>query len=78
VDANGQVVRSEQPDRALPPIDEGDWVIVRRDIFTVPSRTPPGQYTLEVAVADASGSTLRREDQPGMSVPITTVRVNAR
>jgi hypothetical protein len=78
VDANGQVVRSERPDRPQPAVEEGDWVIVRRDLFAVPGHTPPGQYTLEVAIADGAGQPLRREDQAGASVPLASVRVNPR
>jgi len=79
LDANGQAVRSEQPDHPLPTVGEGDWIIARRDTFSVPSRTPPGQYTLEAALVDeATGQPLRRVDPPGAAVPLTTVRVNAR
>jgi hypothetical protein len=79
VDANGQVVRSEQPDRALPSIGEGDWMVARQDTFSVPSRTPAGQYTLEVAlVDDATGRVLRAVEPAGASVPLTTIRVTGR
>ena len=79
VDANGQVVRSEQPERPLPVVGEGDWMVARRDIFSVPSRTPPGQYTLEAALVDEeTGQPIRRVEPAGPSVPLTTVRVNAR
>lgn len=74
-----QVVRSEQPDRVLPePVEDGDWVIVRREVFAVPELTPPGQYTLDVALVDErTGQPLRREDEPGGTLPLTTVRVTA-
>jgi 4-amino-4-deoxy-L-arabinose transferase-like glycosyltransferase len=79
VDANGLVVRSEEPGRPMPTVGEGDWMIVRQDIFAVPSRTPPGQYTLEVAlIDDPAGRPLRPVDPPGAAVPLTTVRVSAR
>jgi hypothetical protein len=79
VDANGQVVRSEQPDRALPSIGEGDWMVARQDTFSVPSRTPAGQYTLEVAlVEDETGRPLRAVEPAGASVPLTTIRVTGR
>jgi len=79
VDANGQAVRSEQPDRALPVVGEGDWMVARRDAFSVPQRTPPGQYTLEVMLVDeVTGRVLQRLDPTATSVPLTTVRVNAR
>ena len=79
VDANGQVVRSEEPDRALPTVGEGDWMIARQDVFSVPSRTPAGQYTLEATlVDDVTGRPLRPVDPPGAGVPLTTVRVSAR
>jgi hypothetical protein len=79
VDANGQVVRSEQPDRVLPPIGEGDWMVARRDTFSVPTRTPAGQYTLEVAlVDDETGRALRAVEPAGAAVPLTTVRVTGR
>jgi hypothetical protein len=48
-------------------------------VFAVPELTPPGQYTLDVALVDeVTGQPLRREDQPGGTVPLTTVRVTAR
>lgn len=79
VGADGRTVRSEQPDRALPAVGEGDWMVVRQDTFSVPSRTPPGQYTLEAALVDeTTGQPLQRVDQPGTAVPLTTVRVNSR
>jgi len=79
VDANGQVVRSEQPERPLPVMDEGDWMVARRDVFSVPSRTPAGQYTLEAALVDEeTGQPIRRVEPIGAAMPLTTVRVNAR
>lgn len=79
VGPNGAVVRSEQPDRVLPAVGEGDWMVARRDIFSVPSRTAPGQYTLEVALVDEeTGQPLRRVEPPGSAVPLTTVRLSAR
>ena len=54
-------------------------MVARRDVFSVPSRTPPGQYTLEVALVDEeTGQPLRRVEPAGAAVPLTTVRVNAR
>lgn len=79
VGVNGQLVRSEQPDRALPAVGEGDWMVARRDVFSVPDRTSPGQYTLEVVLIDeVTGRVLQRLDPSATSVPLTTVRVNAR
>jgi hypothetical protein len=79
VNANGQIVRSEQADRALPVIGEGDWMVARQDVFSVPQRTPPGQYTLEAAlVDDETGRAIRATEPAGASVPLGTVRVNAR
>ena len=54
-------------------------MVAQRDTFSVPTRTPPGQYTLEVAlVDDVTGQPLRRVEPSGASVPLTTVRVIAR
>jgi hypothetical protein len=79
VDANGGVIRSETPERALPAPGEGDWVIVQRDELAVPDRTPAGQYSLEAALIDeTTGRPLARSDQPGASVQLTTVRVTGR
>ncbi|MFN8637309.1 MAG: glycosyltransferase family 39 protein [Chloroflexota bacterium] len=79
VDANGGVVRSEEPDRALPDPGQGDWIVVRRDTFAVPGRTPAGQYSLEASVLDGeSGRPLQRLDQPGATVQLTTIRVTGR
>jgi hypothetical protein len=78
VDANGLVHQSEEADRALPAVEEGDWVIVRRNRFTVPSRLPPGRYALEAALATEAGQPIRRADQPGLTVPLTTIQVTAR
>ena len=78
VDAKGQAFPSEEPDRPLPAVEEGDWVIVRRDRFAVPSRMPPGQYTLEVAISTEAGQPIRRIDRPGTTLPLTTIQVTAR
>ena len=79
VDANGGVVRSEEPDRALPDPGQGDWIVVRRDTFAVPGRTPAGQYSLAASVLDGeSGRPLQRLDQPGATVQLTTIRVTGR
>jgi hypothetical protein len=79
VDANGQVIRSENPDRPLPSVTEGDWVIVRRDRFAVPGRAPAGQYTLEASLTDdETGRPLRRQDQPAAGVPLAPIRVTGR
>jgi hypothetical protein len=79
IDANGQAVNSEAPDRPLPDLGQGDWVVVRRDQFAVPSRTPPGTYTLEVGLTDDdTGRALRRVDQPAAGVPLGQIRVTAR
>jgi hypothetical protein len=54
-------------------------MVARRHTFSVPQRTPPGQYSLEAAlVDDETGQPLRRVDPPGAAVPLTTVRVIAR
>lgn len=79
IDANGQVVKSEAPDRPLPDLGVGEWVIVRRDQFAVPARTPPGTYTLEVGLTDDdTGRALRRVDQPAAGVPLGQIRVTSR
>jgi 4-amino-4-deoxy-L-arabinose transferase-like glycosyltransferase len=79
VDANGQAVGSERPERPLPVLEPGDWVIVRRELFVVPGRTQAGQYTLEAGLTEEeSGRALRRVDQPGEGVPLAQVRVTAR
>jgi hypothetical protein len=78
VDGSGQVVRSAQPDRPLPHIGTGDWVIVRRDLLAVPSRTAAGQYTLEVALLAPDGRPLVLRERPGGSLPLTPVRVTER
>jgi hypothetical protein len=80
VDANGQVVRSEAPERPLPTVGEGDRVVIRREHVAVPNRTPPGQYTLEVSLIDEeSGRPLRRLEPAGNGgMPLTQIRVTAR
>jgi 4-amino-4-deoxy-L-arabinose transferase-like glycosyltransferase len=79
VDANGQVVRSEAPNRPLPPLGEGDWVVLHREHFAVPGRAQPGQYTLEVSLTEnETGRPLRRMDQPGSSVPLGQIRISNR
>lgn len=79
VDSNGQVVRSEAPDVPLPVLGLGDWAVVRRQHFAVPSRTPPGQYTLELGLTDEeTGRAMRRVDQAGAPVTLGQVRVSAR
>jgi hypothetical protein len=79
VDANGQMIRSEAPDRPLPTLGLGDWVVVQRDQFAVPARAQPGQYTLEVGLTDdETGRGLRRVDQPSAGVPLGQIRVTAR
>lgn len=79
IDANGQALRPDGPDRPLPALGEGDWVVVRRETFAVPGRAQPGQYTLQAGLTDEeSGRALRRVDQPGPGVPLAQVRVTAR
>jgi 4-amino-4-deoxy-L-arabinose transferase-like glycosyltransferase len=79
VDANGLAVSSEAPDRPLPALGLGDWVVVRRDQLAVPSWMRPGTYTLEVGLTDdETGRVLRRADQPAAGVPLGQVRVTAR
>jgi hypothetical protein len=78
VDASGRVFRSEVRERPLLSVPPGDWVLVRRDVLPLDSRLAAGQYSLDVAILDPSGRTLQRVDQPGESVPLTTVRVATR
>jgi 4-amino-4-deoxy-L-arabinose transferase-like glycosyltransferase len=80
VDANGQVLRSESPERPLPTPGDGDWAVVRREHFAVPNRAQPGQYTLEVSLTDEeTGRPLRRTEPPGSGgVPLGQIRVTAR
>jgi hypothetical protein len=78
VDSDGRVTRSLSPERPLPTVPAGDWILIRRDIFTVDGRLAPGQYSLEAAILDPDGRPLRRVDQPGESVPLTPVRLSAR
>ncbi|MGE3910164.1 MAG: glycosyltransferase family 39 protein [Chloroflexota bacterium] len=77
-DENGQAVPSEDPPRALPAVEEGDWAIVRRSRFPVPGRLPPGQYTLELSITTEDGQPVRRVDKPGTALPLTTIQVAAR
>jgi hypothetical protein len=53
-------------------------VVVRRDVLSVPDRLAPGQYTLEAVLSDEQMQPLRPDGQPGLGVPLTTVRVTAR
>ncbi|MCC7371068.1 MAG: glycosyltransferase family 39 protein [Chloroflexi bacterium] len=78
VDANGRIFPSESPTRPLPAVEEGDWVVIRREQLAVPSRTPPGQYTLDVVLSTEAGQPIRRADQPAATLPLTTVQVTAR
>jgi hypothetical protein len=80
VDANGQVVRSEAPERPLPTLGEGDWVVIRREHLAVPNRVQPGQYTLEAGLIDEeTGRSLRRVEPAGNGgAPLVQIRVSAR
>jgi hypothetical protein len=80
VDSNGQVVRSESPERPLPTLGEGDWVVIRREHLAVPNRTQPGQYTLEAGLIDEeTGRSLRRIEPAGNGgAPLVQIRVSAR
>jgi hypothetical protein len=78
VDAAGRAFRSEDRERPLLSMPQGDWVLVRRDLLPLDGRLTAGQYRLEVAILDPSGRPLQRVDQPGQSVPLTTIRVTGR
>jgi hypothetical protein len=78
VDANGQAYASEDPGRSLPAVEEGDWVVVRRERLAVPARVPPGQYTLELVLSTDVGQPIRRADQPAATLPLTSLQVIAR
>lgn len=80
VGSDGQVFRSEGPDRPLPLLGVGDWAVFRRETFSVPNRVPPGQYTLEATVVDEeTGRSLRRIDPAGEGgVSLGQIRVTAR
>jgi len=78
VDGAGIVSRSVSPERPLPTMPPGDWIVIRRDLFSIDGRLAPGQYSLEAAILDPAGRVLRRIDQPGESVPLTPVRVSGR
>jgi hypothetical protein len=78
VDGAGKIARSVGPDRPLPTMPPGDWVLIRRDVLSIDGRLDPGQYSLDVAILDADGHSLRRSDGPGESVQLTQVRLSAR
>jgi hypothetical protein len=80
VDGNGQVVRSEAPERPLPMTGEGDWVVIRREHLAVPDRAQAGQYTLEAGLIDEeTGRSLRRVQPAGNGgAPLVQIRVSAR
>jgi hypothetical protein len=78
VDANGRAFASEEPGRPLPAVEEGDWVAVRRERLAVPAGTPPGRYTLELVLSTEAGQPVRRTDQPGATLPLTTIQVTGR
>ncbi len=78
VGANGVAATSDREPQALPATGEGDWVVVRRDVFAVPERLAPGQYTLEAVLTAADGRPLRALEPAGVGVPLTTIRVTAR
>jgi hypothetical protein len=62
----------------LPAVEEGDWTVVRRERLAVPSRVPPGQYTLELVLSTEAGQPIRRADQSVATLPLTTIQVTAR
>ena len=78
VDANGRAFASEDPGRPLPAVEEGDWVVVRRERLAVPARVPPGQYTLELVLNTEAGRPIRRADQPATTLPLMSLQVTAR
>jgi 4-amino-4-deoxy-L-arabinose transferase-like glycosyltransferase len=78
VDSAGQAYASEDAGRPLPTVEEGDWAVVRRERLAVPTRVPPGQYTLELVLTTAAGQPIRRADQPAATLPLTTIQVTGR
>ena len=48
VDSAGKVTRSVGPERPLPTMPPGDWVLIRRDLLGIDGRLEAGQYSLEV------------------------------
>jgi hypothetical protein len=78
VDSAGKVSRSLGPERPLPTMPPGDWVLIRRDLLSIDGRLEAGQYTLEVAITDSDGRPLRRTDGPGESVQLAPIRLSAK
>ena len=65
----------EQP---LPTVEPNNWVLARRDRIAVPSRSPAGDYRLDVQLLDPSRRSLRQASDGSDRLTVTTIEVSAR
>lgn len=74
----GRPLGTEPAAQPLPAVEPNNWILARRHQLSVPARTAPGEYRLEVQIIDPAGRAVRQARDGADRLTLTTVQVSAR